>query len=110
MAYRFTPGILLLGLFLAQAGQVMAGEVIVRREPQAFDAFAARDQAAEEWRRQQSLKLAEQQRIWHSLPVDCLTLKGPVYLCGDSLLYPVNRRGVRVFIQLQPHSLIKTKE
>jgi len=88
----------------------LAGQVRVRSQDQAFDAFAVRDAAAKAWQTQQTLRERQQLQGLQSLPLGCLVLKQGIFLCNGVVIRRVNWRGASIFIRLDPLPLVQSKE
>ncbi|QYJ83254.1 MULTISPECIES: hypothetical protein [Shewanella] len=70
--------------------QLQAGQVVVRKSSEPFDAFAVRDKVQQDFEWRESLRLQQQIQILQSLPLGCVLFKSPYayYRCGASFYRP----------------------
>lgn len=99
-----------LGLMLLIASQgvavmtVCAGEVVVSRSSEPFDAFAVRDRVLKDFEWQESLRHQHQLQILQALPLGCVAVITPYryFRCGESLYRPYRDRQREVYIRVDP--------
>lgn len=67
-----------------------AGEVVVTRSSEAYDAFAVRDQVAKDFEWQESLRQQQQIQILQALPLGCVPAMKPFryFTCGGQYYRP----------------------
>ncbi|NKF51326.1 hypothetical protein G3R49_12240 [Shewanella sp. WXL01] len=99
---------LLAGLALAvmtlSMSKAYAGQVVVRKSSEPFDAFAIRDHVRELHQWKESIRFQEQIKIIQSLPVGCITVVTPYryYHCGLNFYRPYEYKGITHFVQVDP--------
>lgn len=105
---RVWLGVLLMAVIV---GELQAGQVVVRKSSEPFDAFAVRDQVQRDFEWRESLRLQQQIQILQSLPLGCALFKHPYayYRCGASFYRPYlyqtdNNLGQQLYIQIDPPS------
>ncbi|MCG9757349.1 hypothetical protein L1D40_19380 [Shewanella insulae] len=91
--------------------QLQAGQVVVRKSSEPFDAFAVRDKLQQEFEWRESLRMQQQIQILQSLPLGCVLFNLPYayYRCGTNFyrpyLYQTEGTDLRKFyIQIDPPS------
>lgn len=90
-----------LGLLLV-VSTVNAGQVVVRKSSEPFDAFAVRDEVQKQHQWQEVLRYQQHIQILQSLPFGCITIAAPYrYFSCQGLYYrPYNHQNKDVFIQI----------
>ena len=102
----FTGKVRQLGLSVVIGGcfcvPVLAGEVVVTRSSEHFDAFAVRDQVLKDFEWQESLRRQEQIQILQALPIGCIPQMRPYpyYTCGENSYRPYNYQQREVYIKV----------
>lgn len=83
---------------------VMAGQVIVTRSSEPFDAFAVRDQVLKDFEWQESLRRQEQIQILQALPIGCVVVIKPYrhFSCGESAYRPYQYQQRELYIKVDP--------
>lgn len=83
---------------------LVAGQIVVRKSSDSFDAFAVRDKVAQEHEWQEALRMQQQIEILQSLPLGCIPLALPYrYFSCNGLAYrPYNYQNKELFIQIDP--------
>ncbi|QFU21511.1 hypothetical protein FM038_004680 [Shewanella eurypsychrophilus] len=81
---------------------VDAGQVVVRKSSEPFDAFAVRDQVLREHEWQEALRMQQQIQILQALPVGCILMARPYayYSCQGSFYRPYQYKNKDVYIQV----------
>lgn len=79
-----------------------AGQVVVRKSDEAFDAFAVRDQLAREHQWQEAIRAQQQLDILQSLPLGCMLVPSPYrYFSCNGLFYrPYLWQGRELYISV----------
>lgn len=79
-----------------------AGQVVVRKSDEAFDAFAVRDQLAREHQWQEAIRAQQQLDILQSLPLGCVLVPQPYrYFSCNGLFYrPYLWQGRELYISV----------
>ncbi|MBL4912376.1 hypothetical protein L2719_01070 [Shewanella schlegeliana] len=95
----------LLGMLLATLSvNASAGQVVVRKSSEPFDAFAVRDevQRQHEWR--EALRFQQQLQILQALPLGCIPLASPYhhFSCQGLFYRPYPYQNRELFIQIDP--------
>ncbi|MCL1141247.1 hypothetical protein [Shewanella gaetbuli] len=82
----------------------IAGQVVVRKSSEPFDAFAVRDQVAKEHEWQEALRMQQQIQILQALPNGCMPVAVPYrYFNCQGLSYrPYQYQNKELFIQIDP--------
>ncbi|WP_394205090.1 hypothetical protein [Shewanella waksmanii] len=82
--------------------QLSAGQVVVRKSSEPFDAFAVRDQVQQlhEW--QEALRYQQQIQILQALPVGCILMPIHYFRCGQRYYRPYHYQQQDVYIQVDP--------
>ncbi len=82
----------------------LAGQVVVRKSTEAFDAFAVRDQVLREHEWQEALRMQQQINILQSLPMGCMLMARPYnyYSCGGNFYRPYQYQNEEIYIQIDP--------
>lgn len=102
----FTDKVRQLGLTVFLGGffslPVLAGEVVVTRSSEHFDAFAVRDQVLKDFEWQESLRRQEQIQILQALPIGCVPQMRPYryYTCGEYSYRPYDYQQSEVYIKV----------
>ncbi|MDR6962368.1 hypothetical protein [Shewanella putrefaciens] len=83
---------------------VMAGQVVVTRSSEPFDAFAVRDQVLKDFEWQESLRRQEQIQILQALPIGCVVVIKPYrhYSCSESVYRPYQYQQRELYIKVDP--------
>lgn len=81
-----------------------AGQVVVRKSSEAFDAFAVRDRVLREHEWRQALRMQQQINILQSLPIGCIPMARPYnyYSCGGNFYRPYQYQNKQLYIQIDP--------
>lgn len=84
--------------------QAFAGQVVVRKSSEPFDAFAVRDQVAKDHQWREALRMQQQIEILQALPVGCLPLAKPYryFNCNGLSYRPYEYKNQDLFIQIDP--------
>ncbi|QYJ89230.1 hypothetical protein [Shewanella halotolerans] len=89
--------------------QLQAGQVVVRKSSEPFDAFAVRDKVLQDFEWRESLRLQQQIEILQSLPLGCVLFKLPYayYRCGVRFYRPYlyqteGENPQQLYIQVDP--------
>ena len=79
-----------------------AGEVIVNRSSEPFDAFAVRDQVLKDFEWQESLRRQQQIQILQALPSGCVTVMKPYrhFTCGEHNYRPYDYQQRELYIEV----------
>ncbi|MCL2917983.1 hypothetical protein [Shewanella litorisediminis] len=79
-----------------------AGQVVVRKSDEAFDAFAVRDQLAREHQWQEALRAQQQLEILQSLPLGCVLVPSPYrhFSCKGFFYRPYPWQGRELYISV----------
>lgn len=90
--------------FTFAANQVFAGQVVVRKSSEPFDAFAVRDQVAKDHQWREALRMQQQIQILQTLPLGCLPVVKPYryYRCNGLSYRPYQHKNQELFIQIDP--------
>lgn len=82
----------------------LAGQVVVTRSNEHFDAFAVRDQVLKDYEWQESLRRQEQIQILQALPLGCIVQMQPYryFRCGQDNYRPYRYQQQDVFIKVDP--------
>jgi|GEM_PF-1350984 len=82
----------------------LAGQVVVRKSTEYFDAFAVRDQVLREHEWQEALRMQQQINILQSLPMGCILMAQPYayYSCGNEFYRPYQYQTKELYIQIDP--------
>lgn len=77
-----------------------AGEVVVTRSSEAYDAFAVRDQVAKDAEWQESLRQQQQIQILQALPLGCVPIMRPYryFTCGGQHYRPYQYQNKEWFV------------
>ncbi|MCZ4336021.1 hypothetical protein [Shewanella colwelliana] len=101
--------LIVLLLFLVCVPLSWAGQVVVRKSSEPFDAFAVRDKVLQEHAWQESLRLQQQIQVLQALPIGCVLIQRPYryYGCGAVFYRPYHyqdtgKKSSEVFIQIDP--------
>jgi len=83
---------------------IEAGQVVVRKSSEAFDAFAVRDQVLREHEWREALRMQQQINILQSLPVGCIPMVRPYayFSCGGNFYRPYQYQNKELYIQIDP--------
>lgn len=94
----------LLSLITLFVMPVMAGQVVVTRSSEPFDAFAVRDQVLKDFEWQESLRRQEQIQILQALPIGCVLMTKPYrhFSCGESAYRPYHYQQRELYIKVDP--------
>ncbi|WP_434930421.1 hypothetical protein ACRWQM_14335 [Shewanella sp. HL-SH5] len=81
-----------------------AGQVVVRKSSEQFDAFAVRDQIAKEFEWQEALRMQQQIEILQALPVGCIPFALPYryFSCNGFAYRPYDYKNKELFIKIDP--------
>ncbi|MDH0450105.1 hypothetical protein [Shewanella sp. GD04112] len=81
-----------------------AGQVVVTRSDEPFDAFAVRDQVLKDYEWQESLRRQEQIQILQALPLGCIAQVKPYpyFTCGQDNYRPYRYQQQDVYIKVDP--------
>ena len=81
---------------------VFAGQVVVRKSSEPFDAFAVRDQVLLEHEWKEALRMQQQIQILQALPTACTPFARPYvyYRCGDVFYRPYHYQNKALYIQV----------
>jgi len=92
----------LLSLITLFVMPVMAGQVVVTRSSEPFDAFAVRDQVLKDFEWQESLRRQEQIQILQALPIGCVLMTKPYrhFSCGESTYRPYQHQQRELYIKV----------
>lgn len=92
----------LLSLITLFVMPVMAGQVVVTRSSEPFDAFAVRDQVLKDFEWQESLCRQEQIQILQALPIGCVLMTKPYrhFSCGESTYRPYQYQQRELYIKV----------
>ena len=92
----------LLSLITLFVMPVMAGQVVVPRSSEPFDAFAVRDQVLKDFEWQESLRRQEQIQILQALPIGCVLMTKPYrhFSCGESTYRPYQYQQRELYIKV----------
>lgn len=104
-ATAFKRSCLLGGILCALIGlPALAGQVVVTRSNEHFDAFAVRDQVLKDYEWQESLRRQEQIQILQALPLGCIVQMQPYryFRCGQDNYRPYRYQQQDVFIKVDP--------
>ncbi|AQS39669.1 hypothetical protein Sps_04584 [Shewanella psychrophila] len=79
-----------------------AGQVVVRKSSEPFDAFAVRDQVLRDHEWQEALRMQQQIQILQALPAGCILLSRPYayYSCHGLFYRPYQYQKRDVYIQV----------
>jgi len=83
---------------------IEAGQVVVRKSSEPFDAFAVRDQVLREHEWREALRMQQQINILQSLPIGCIPMARPYayYSCGGNFFRPYQYQNNELYIQIDP--------
>ena len=96
--------IALIGLLFT--GLSIAGQIVVRKSSESFDAFAVRDQVLQDYEWQEALRMQQQIQILQSLPLGCLPMAVPYryFTCNGLAYRPYQYQNKELYIQIdQPN-------
>ncbi|WP_372847447.1 hypothetical protein [Shewanella sp. Scap07] len=93
---------LLVLMLLSSTFTSHAGQVVVRKSSEPFDAFAVRDQVKQQHEWQEALRYQQQIQILQSLPLGCVFLPIRYYRCGHIYYRPYQYQQQDVYIQVDP--------
>ncbi len=81
---------------------VNAGQVVVRKSSEPFDAFAVRDQVLLENEWKEVLRMQQQIQILQALPASCIPFARPYiyYRCGGAFYRPYHYQNKELYIQV----------
>ncbi|GAA0779934.1 MULTISPECIES: hypothetical protein [Pseudomonadati] len=88
------------------SGLSTAGQVVVRKSSESFDAFAVRDQVLKDYEWQEALRMQQQIQILQSLPLGCLPMAVPYryFTCNGLAYRPYQYQNKELYIQIdQPN-------
>ncbi len=93
----------LIGLIITTS-MASAGQVVVRKSSEPFDAFAVRDEVQKQHQWREALRFQQQLQILQSLPLGCIAMPTPYqYFSCQGLFYrPYHYQNQDVFIQIDP--------
>ena len=79
-----------------------AGQIVVRKSSEPFDAFAVRDQVLRDHQWQEALRMQQQIQILQALPTGCILLARPYayYSCQGLFYRPYQYQNRDVYIQV----------
>lgn len=96
-------------VLMMMSAQLQAGQVVVRKSSEPFDAFAVRDKVQQDFAWRESLRMQQQIKILQSLPLGCVMFKLPYayYRCGANFYRPYQYRDEgkatrQLYIQVDP--------
>ncbi|WP_394146676.1 hypothetical protein [Shewanella atlantica] len=101
---KFFMLILIATVLFGASLSVEAGQVVVRKSSEPFDAFAVRDQVLRDHEWQELLRMQRQLNILQSLPIGCVPLVRPYpyYSCGRNFYRPYRYHNQELYIQIDP--------
>ncbi|MEC4728963.1 hypothetical protein HWQ46_25960 [Shewanella sp. D64] len=84
------------------AYNVFAGQVVVRKSSEPFDAFAVRDQVLLDHEWKQALRMQQQIQILQVLPAACIPFSRPYiyYLCNGLSYRPYHYKNKELYIKV----------
>ncbi|UJF22861.1 hypothetical protein [Shewanella sp. OMA3-2] len=96
--------VVVIAINLLMSFSICAGQVVVRKSSDSFDAFAVRDQVIKEYEWQEALRMQQQIEILQSLPVGCVPLALPFryFSCAGLAYRPYEYQNKQLFIQIDP--------
>lgn len=91
-------------LLIAVATNAAAGQVVVRKSSEPFDAFAVRDEVQRLHQWQEALRFQQQLQILQALPLGCVPLVRPYrhFSCQGLYYRPYSYQNKELFIQIDP--------
>lgn len=94
----------LVSLFCLLSTTVFAGQVVVRKSSEPFDAFAVRDEVKRKHQWREALRYQQQIQILQSLPIGCLVVTTPYrhFACQGLYYRPYDYHEQQVYIQIDP--------
>ncbi|BAJ00736.1 hypothetical protein [Shewanella violacea] len=97
----FTLGALCL-FVLSLSAPSYAGQVVVRKSSEPFDAFAVRDQVLRDHQWREALRMQQDIQILQALPAGCILLSRPYayYSCHGLFYKPYQYQNRHVYIQV----------
>ncbi|WP_220761033.1 MULTISPECIES: hypothetical protein [unclassified Shewanella] len=105
-AFNFLSCLLLTGLITLATltASVSAGQVVVRKSSEPFDAFAVRDEVQRQHAWREALRFQQQLQILQALPLGCVPVAMPYrYFSCQGLYYrPYPYQNKELFIQIDP--------
>lgn len=95
-------------LLLSCSFLASAGEVVVRKSSEPFDAFAVRDQVLADHQWLEGLRFQKQIQILQALPVGCLPVERPFryFTCGSQFYRPYEYQDKQLYIEIDQQKLI----
>ncbi|MCL1051574.1 hypothetical protein L2755_18340 [Shewanella abyssi] len=80
----------------------VAGQVVVRKSSEPFDAFAVRDQVLADHEWQEMLRFQQQIQILQALPVGCLPIATPYryFTCRGQFYRPYEYQNKQLYIEI----------
>ncbi|WP_338056249.1 hypothetical protein [Shewanella pneumatophori] len=97
-------------LCLVSITSASAGQVVVRKSSEPFDAFAVRDEVQRKHQWQEALRYQQQLQILQSLPIGCLAVVAPYqhFACQGLYYRPYQYQNQQLYIQIDPPSKTDT--
>ncbi|WOT05911.1 hypothetical protein [Shewanella youngdeokensis] len=99
-------------LLICYSLSAIAGQVVVRKSSEPFDAFAVRNQVLADFEWQASLQLQDQINILQALPLGCLPMMTPYpyFNCHGHFYRPLVHEEKQLYIQIDQPAVTKLEK